>query len=190
MTKLTFKLDEEHEVVFAKYGAVIKKNKEDGTFEYIQIKKDINLDLEKLKRNEYTTEDLIEIKNNYLGKYKDQDIYVKMGKFGPYVEWGENKQSIKKLLEETKKKIDEITLEDIEKAFDDPAFKIDKNVLRVLTANMSVRKGKFGAYVYYKRPDMKSPTFLNIKKFPEGYSVCKIETLVKWLCDTYNLSDP
>jgi len=123
--------------------------------------------LDKLKRNEYALDDLIELKNNYLGKYQDHDLYIKTGKFGPYVEWGENKKGIKSILEETKKTVDEITLEDIEAAFDDPAFKIDKNVLRVLNKDMSVRKGKYGAYVYYKRADMKSPSFLNIKNFPK-----------------------
>jgi DNA topoisomerase-1 len=190
LNKQAFKLDEEHDVVFERYGAVIKKKNADETCQYIPIKQNMNLDLEKLKKQEYKLDDLMEVKSNHLGKYKDHDLYIKTGKFGPYVEWGENTQSIKKLLEETNKKIDEITLDDIKGAFDDPKFKIDKNVLRVLNKNMSVRKGKFGAYVYYKRSDMKSPTFLNIKKFPEGYAVCKIDTLVKWLCDTYNIEDP
>lgn len=190
LTKQTFTIDDEHDVVFEKFGAVIKKKTEEGTSEYIQIKKSITLDLDKLKRGEYALDDLIELKTNYLGKYKDHDLYIKTGKFGPYVEWGENKKGIKSLLEETKKTVDEITLEDIEAAFDDPAFKIDKNVLRVLNKDMSVRKGKFGAYVYYKRADMKSPSFLNIKKFPEGYMACKIDTLVHWLCETYQIREP
>lgn len=188
-TKQSFALDPYHVVVFEKYGAVIKKTKkkDDGTVEYIPIKKTIQLDLEILKRGGYTLEELRETGPHHLGKYKGHDLYIKTGKFGPYAEWGETTKSIKSLLEETQKRVDEITLEDIEQAFDDPAFKIDKNVLRVLNADMSVRRGKFGAYVYYKRADMKKPDFLNIKKFPEGYAVCSIETLVNWLRVTYNL---
>jgi len=34
---------------------------------------------------------------------------------------------------------------------------------------------------------MKKPDFLNIKKFPQGYAVCSIETLVNWLRETYHL---
>jgi len=188
-TKQAFALDSDHDVVFEKYGAVIKKTKkkDDGMVEYLPIKKTIQLDLERLKSGGYTLEELRETQPNYLGKYKGHDLYVKTGKFGPYAEWGETTKSIKSLLEETQKRADEITLEDIERAFDDPAFKIDKNVLRVLNADMSVRKGKFGAYVYYKRADMKKPDFLNIKKFPQGYAVCSIETLVNWLRETYHL---
>jgi DNA topoisomerase-1 len=189
VTKQAFALDPDHDVVFEKYGAVIKKTKkkDDGTVEYIPIKKTLQLDLERLKGGGYTLEELREPQPNYLGKYKGHDLYIKTGKFGPYAEWGETTKSIKSLLEETQKRVDEVTLADIEQAFDDPAFKIDKNVLRILNADMSVRKGKFGAYVYYKRADMKKPDFLNIKKFPEGYAVCSIETLVNWLRDTYHL---
>lgn len=190
LTKQAFSIDETHELVFEKYGAVIKEKNADGTNEYIPIKKSLNLDLDKIKRNEYTVEELAEVKYDCLGKYQDHDLYIKIGKFGPYAEWGDKKESIKTLLEDTKKEIKDITIQDIETFFTDPHFKIDKNVLRVLNSSMSVRKGKFGPYVYYKRSDMKAPKFLNIKKFSEGFAVCKIETLVTWLCETYKLGEP
>jgi hypothetical protein len=37
---------------------------------------------------------------------------------------------------------------------------------------------------------MKKPDFLNIKKFNEGFFACEVDTLIKWLCETYNLPDP
>jgi hypothetical protein len=52
---------------------------------------------------------------------------------------------------------------------------------------MSIRRGQYGAYVYYKTPEMKKPQFLNIKKFPEGYSTCEKGVLINWLCETYNI---
>lgn len=190
MTKQAFSIDESHDLVFEKYGAVIKEKNPDGTSEYIPIKKTLNLDLDKVKKNEYSLEELAEVKYDCLGKYEDHNLFIKVGKFGPYAEWGDKKESIKKLLEETKKEVKDVTLQDIETFFTDPHFKIDKNVLRVLNSSMSVRKGKFGPYVYYKRTDMKAPKFLNIKKFPEGFAVCKIETIVAWLCETYKLGEP
>jgi hypothetical protein len=63
----------------------------------------------------------------------------------------------------------------------------DANVLRKLNEDMSIRKGKYGAYVYYKRVDMKSPQFLNIKKFPEGYLGCEANVLIEWLYTIYKL---
>jgi len=66
---------------------------------------------------------------------------------------------------------------------------LEKNVLRTVTSDISVRKGKFGAYVYYKTPQMKTPKFLNIKKFKGGYLMCDKEILITWLKDTYKISD-
>jgi len=182
ISKQSYVLDEEHEVVFQAYGASIKHILEDDTVEYLPVRKDIEIDLEKLKQNEYTLDDLIELKNNCLGTYENEPMYIKNGKYGPYVEWGSKRESIK----EIKKPLREIKLEDVVEILSAPS-KTDKNILRVLNSDMSVRKGKFGAYVYYKRKDMAKPEFLNIKKFPEGFLACSIETLVNWLCTTYNL---
>jgi hypothetical protein len=55
---------------------------------------------------------------------------------------------------------------------------------------MCIKKGKFGAYVYYKRQDMKKPEFLNIKTFKEGFLTCDSNVLVAWLCEKYNLPTP
>jgi len=183
ISKQSYILDETHEVVFQAYGPSIKHTLEDGTIEYLATKKEMKIDLEKLKNKEYSMDDLIELKNNCLGKYEGEDLLIKNGKFGPYVEWGSKRESIK----EIKKALNEITMEDIEKFLNDVSGKKEKNVLRVLNENLSVRKGKFGAYVYYKRKDMSKPEFLNIKKFNEGFMTCEIDTLIDWLTVTYKL---
>ena len=44
-----------------------------------------NFDLDKLKKGEYRLEDiLLQSTNNSLGKYKDQDVLIKKGKYGLY----------------------------------------------------------------------------------------------------------
>ena len=85
----------------------------------------------------------------------------------------------------TKKTIETITMEDIEKII--KSKNDSANILRVINNNISVRKGKFGPYVYYKRKDMKQPQFFNIKKFKEGFTYCKEEVLINWLNETYNI---
>jgi len=183
ISKQTYPLDETHEVVFQAYGPSIKHTLEDGTVEYIATKKDMKIDLEKLKDGKYSLDDLIEIKNNCLGKYEEEEMYIKNGRYGPYVEWGSKRESIK----EIEKPLNEITLSDVEKHLFNILNKKEKNVLRELSQDFSVRKGKFGAYVYYKRKDMAKPEFLNIKKFNEGFMTCEKDTLLKWLQDTYKL---
>lgn len=184
ITKQYFVVDETHDFVFEKFGPVVRHKLPDGKFEYFPAKKDVKYDLDKLKNNEYTLDDLIEIKNSCLGKYQDCDIFIKDGKFGPYVEWGDKRESIKSI----EKPLCEITLEDIEGFLEKKGSGETNNVLRVLNQHMSVRKGKFGPYVFFQKPNMKKPQFLNIKKFPDGFFGCEAETLVKWCCETYKIT--
>jgi DNA topoisomerase-1 len=58
---------------------------------------------------------------------------------------------------------------------------------RILNADMSVRMGKYGAYVYYKTAKMKTPSFFNIKKFKENCWDCNAETLIEWVKTTYRV---
>ena len=57
-----------------------------------------------------------------------------------------------KALNTIKKSIEKITLNDVIEAQNDTS----KNILREINENISIRKGKFGAYVYYKRKDRKT----------------------------------
>lgn len=184
LVKQTYVIEDGYEYIFEKFGPVIKHTKDENTIEYLAAKKNMNIDLERLQRREYTLEDLIEIACRLLGKHKDVDVFIKSGQYGIYVEWGEQKESLKSL----NKSIEEITMEDVKSIIDAP--KKEMAILRQLTPEMSIRKGKYGAYVYYKRANMKAPQFLNIKKFPEGFLTCETDTLVKWLQTTYNLPDP
>jgi len=184
--KQLYTIDEDHDLVFEKYGPVIRHKLENGLIEFLSVKTDI--DIEKLKRNEYKLDEILQIKteNKSIGKYEDKDLFVKDGKFGLYIEWGDRRESIKSI----NRPIDEITLQDIETFLEGSPKEEKQNLLRTLNEVMSVRKGKFGAYVYYKRPDMKTPKFLNIKGFKEGFFACSTDTLVKWLCETYKLPNP
>jgi DNA topoisomerase-1 len=199
VSKRTYRIDAEHDLVFHQYGASLKRVDLDGQVEYKSVKSDVPLDLDKLERGEYSLDDLVEIKDDYLGKYLDEDVYIKTGRYGPYVEWGAKKESIKRI----SKPLDEISLADVivileakhgpiltnsaaEPRLPPPPTQ-NASILRVLSSNMSVRKGKFGAYVYYKRPDMKNPEFYNIKKFSQGFAVCDAQVLVDWVKTTYNV---
>jgi DNA topoisomerase-1 len=184
VSKKTYPIEDKYDLVFQPYGSSIKHTKDDGEIEYLTTKKDIKIDLEKLAEGGYSLDDLIECKNDCLGKYENEDIYLKNGKFGPYVEWGSKRESIK----EIKKALSEVTLDDITTFLKENNQEKEKSVLRTLNENFSIRKGKYGAYVYYKRKDMAKPEFLNIKKFNEGFMTCDKETLLNWLRETYNLS--
>ena len=58
--KKGYSIDEHHTYMIGKYGPVIKYEK-DGETKFKNVKKDI--DIEKLKNNEYKLEDLLETQN-------------------------------------------------------------------------------------------------------------------------------
>jgi len=197
-----YKIDENHEFVFSKKGAVIrklkinptpeesnpitetdKKKKKKPEYEYLSTRKKI--DLEKLKKGEYTLEDLLEIPKEYLGEYLDKGIRLKNGPYGPYVLWGE--ETVKTPL---KKELWEITLEDIIGILETKTKVLPPNVLRVLTENMTLRKGKFGPYVYYKEPDKEKPEYYSLKLFLQkrkNVYTCEISEILKWIKETYGI---
>ena len=197
--KPEYTIDENHVLVYEKYGPVIKVLKKEGEekkgekkkekAEYLSIKKGLEIDLEKLKRGEYNLEDLLEKGNKYLGKYENEEMFLKNGKYGYYVQWGENKQSISSI----EKPVENIELKDIiellEGKRNDETAESNTNILRELTKNLSIRKGKFGAYIFYKKPDMKKPEFFNIKKFKGSFTFAEKEALIGWINETYNINE-
>jgi DNA topoisomerase-1 len=184
LAKQVYPIDDTHDYIFEKFGPVIRNKLEDGTIEYKQAKKDMKIDFDKLKNREYTLDELYEIKNDCLGKYEEKDLFIKNGKYGLYVQWGDKKESIKKI----EKPIDEITLQDVIDYLGTDKTQRNKAVLRVLTPELSIRKGKFGAYAFYKKDDMPKPEFYNIKKFPEGFISCEPSVLIEWLNQTYKIT--
>lgn len=182
ITKNSYTLDETHDLVFERYGPVVREKEGDEIKEYYNIKKELDIDIELLKKGHYKWEDIIEEKDNYVGEHNGEPIHIKNGRFGLYLEWGDKKKSLKGIMN-TMRKIDLKEAIDILMSEDTP----EKNVLRKLTNNLSVRKGKYGPYVYYKTDAMKSPKFLNIKKFKGNYFECDVNELVNWLIETYEI---
>ncbi len=127
---------------------------------------------------------MIEISSISLGLYESKEVMLKNGRYGLYLEHGDKRESIKSI----DKPIELITIDDVREVL--LSLNTEKEttpVLRPLNEYMSVRHGKYGAYVYYKRPDMKKPQFLNIKKSPHGFLNCDVDVLVEWLCNTYKI---
>ena len=175
----TIIIHEDNVYIFGKDGPRIIHTEVDGTKTYLMAKEKIDLD--KLRNKQYSINELIENTSKCIGKHCDIDLYIKNGRYGLYLEYGDNRISIKNL----NKSVDDISFEDVQKYLEPVK---EKQVLRVLNEYMDIRRGQYGPYVYYKKPDMKKPKFLNIKKCPHGYLNCTIETLVEWLCTTYKIS--
>lgn len=63
--------------------------------------------------------------------------------------------------------------------------KEEANIQRVINPELSIRLGKYGYYLYYKRKDMKVPEFFNLKKCKIPYLKCQDEVLVEWIKTNY-----
>lgn len=182
VTKNSYTLDERHDLVFERYGPIVREKEGNEVKQYYNVKKDIYIDIKRLKEGYYSVKDIIEEQTDYVGEHNGQPIHIKNGRFGLYLEWGDKKKSLKGIMS-TMRKLELQEAIDILISEDAP----DKNVLRKLTNNLSVRKGKYGPYVYYKTDAMKSPKFLNIKKFKGNYFECEVNELVSWLIETYEI---
>jgi DNA topoisomerase-1 len=150
-----------------------KKTKEEEKPIFKSIKKGIIIDKEKLERGEYTYQELVEIDNNCLGEYNGIRIYLKTGKYGPYLEYTPEPQNgqdteTKRIAIQTIKNVGEIKMEDVIKYLDGSGTgrkPLAKTVMREFGDDLSVRIGKHGPYLYYKTAIMTKPDFYSLKGF-------------------------
>ena len=191
-SKFEIKIDETHVYTIAKYGPVIKcVEKVDGkkTTTYKSIKKDIEIDMDKLERGNYTLEELIDNQSDKeankqanqvnLGKYEDNDVILKKGKFGLYVTCGELSKTLKQF---GNRPMESIQLDEVI-----PLLEEGSNMVREVSPNISIRKSKKGDYVFFKTPKMKKPKFFALKGFEEDYKTCDMDVLKSWLKEKFNL---
>ena len=172
-----YQIDEFHVYMIGKYGPVIKKEK-DGETTFISVKKD--LDVEKIKNNTYSLAEMIQKQQpqTILGTYKTQDVYLKKGKFGFYINYNGKNYSIKHI----KKNPNQIKMKDIEDILN--GKKVNSNIILQVNDNISIRKGKFGPYAFYKTESMKKPRFLKLKKTWKQYNK---NELLDWIIEEYNI---
>ena len=183
--KLNIKIDNKHTYLIGKNGPTIKYNKEDGTTGFYSVKPDI--DIEKLKLGEYKIEDIIvtnEDNNKVLGEYKNNNVYLKNGKFGYYLECGEIKKSLK--YTKINVPIKNITIEDAINILE-TAEQNDNSLVRRIDETLSIRHGKYGDYIFYKTEKMKKPQFLKIYGFQDDYKKCSLENIRSWIKEKYEI---
>ena len=181
--KKTYQVDDKHTYMIARYGPVLKyDNPETGKVEYKKVKKDI--DMGKLERGEYSIFDIVEEKpkDNVLGEHEGKEVVLKKGRYGLYVSWGGSNVSVASL----QKNPAVITIYDV-RPFLAGDKSGNKSVVRDLTKDISIRKGKYGDYVFYKTAQMSRPQFLKLKDFELDYRTCKASLIMSWLLATYNV---
>ena len=191
----------QYELCFHQYGTSLKRTTENGEVEYKKVNPRIKIDIELAKSGKYIAEELFEIQNDNLGKYKDEEVFLKNGKYGPYIQCGTQTISAKSL----GKPLQSITLHDAISLLDPKSIMVsdeacdggsaprappapkNPNILKILTSDISIRKGKYGAYIYYMPADAKKPEFFPLGKMKSKYANMDESELIKWIGETYNI---
>jgi len=193
LKKFNLEIDDYHSLIIGKHGPVVKcvDPKDSKKVSFLPVKK--NLDLEGLKTKEKLTLDDV-IDNNTIsdkesiGKYKGKDLYIKKGKYGLYAKWGNETKSLSQ--EFAAFKIEDIKYLDVLKFLDkdtvlDPTKPV--GLVRELNNHLSIRTGKYGDYIFYKKPRMKKPEFYKLNGFDSDYKKCEKVLILNWIKQTYNV---
>lgn len=186
--KETIRVDAEHTYLIGKYGPVLKCIKEKGKVTFKAVRKDI--DLNRLRDGGYTLAEIVleeEEKNaapTSIGLYQAKPVYIKVGKFGKYLEWNGLSKSLKHL----KQKVEEITLDDVVELLFDSENELEET--RVINPDATIKKSKYGGhYIYYKNKKMRKPRFLKLDGCPKDYMTCDLSILKEWFATTYQTGD-
>lgn len=210
--KVEIKIDDSHYYMMGKHGPVIKfvdpVNKDEKGNQQVffkTVKKDI--DMEKLKNGKYKLEEILDEnksgKDVPIGKYEGKDLYVKKGKYGLYATWGSETKSLKcfgnrpienieytelvKILTEYKKyKSENGSGSDSDNSKNGKTK--NPNVVREVSRNISIRKGKGNDYIFYKTKEMSQPKFFKLNEFKEDYKTCDKKVLKSWIKEKYDIN--
>ena len=185
LEKIQIIIDSKHTYLIGKNGPTIKYTKEDGSLGFYGVKKDINLD--KLKAGEYKLDELIESKeenNKLLGNFQEQPVYLKKGKYGYFLECGELRKSLSTV--KINVPIKELKIEDAYSILTDRISE-SNSLVRRISNDLAIRKGKYGDYIFYKTETMKKPQFFKLNEFNDDYTNCSLEFLKSWIKEKYGL---
>jgi len=183
--KIQIAIDSKHSYLIGKNGPTIKYTKEDGTLGFYGVKKDI--EIAKLKAGLYKLDELIETKeenSKLLGNFQDVPVYLKKGKFGYFLECGELRKSLNTV--KINVPIKEIKIEDALTILTERASE-GNGLVRRISNDLAIRKGKYGDYIFYKTEAMKKPQFLKLNEFNDDYITCSLEFLKSWIKEKYGL---
>ena len=130
-----------------------------------------------MKSGQYSLEEVIKGADKTIGEHEGSPILLKTGPYGRYIVFKDEKTSVDATASD-----EEILSTFLEKL---PG---KKDMIRELTPDISIRNGKYGAYIFYKTEKMKKPQFFNLNSFRESYRLCPKETILKWMKEKHNIS--
>lgn len=134
-----------------------------------------------------------------VGTYGGFSVTLKNGRFGNYIVWGKNGENRKSF--KCGKNISDISLEEVIRCIENDSndsndYNDSENcttvgeteitatttgIVRIVNDDISIRKGKYGNYIFYKTSQMKKPKFISLKTFKLDYNKCPLNDIVSWV---------
>ena len=184
--KFSLKIDDQHTLIIGKYGPVIRRQPDNS---FIPVRKDLDISKAHLLKLEDIVEPTQMKSNGSIGKYKGEDLFIKKGKYGIYAQWSKETKTLKEL---DGKALDKIEYMEVLRILEkDTTLDPERPVgfVRELSSTLSIRTGKFGDYIFYKKPRIKTPQFFKLKDFNKGLDPrkCDKDVLLNWIKLTYNV---
>jgi len=185
--RFSLKETEEYYVVFGKYGPVIQHVTNKKDFRQIRVK----IDMDRLRKGEYSLGELEDRGEEVLGEYEGNPVILLNGPFGEYIKYKEENIPLTGFSASSAPSAQSTmnTLYDkfVEYYSNRSQEKTNPKIIRELTEDLSIRNGKYGAYIHYETPGMKKPQFYKLKGFKESYRLCQKEVILEWIRTTYNV---
>ena len=101
---------------------------------------------------------------------------MKKGKYGPYVTYKGKNYSIKKIRNPTLENVIPIL-----------EGKNNSKMIRELSETTSIRKGKWGPYIFHQKEGQKKPKFWSLKECTLNVRTCPVDELMAWIEDNFNV---
>jgi DNA topoisomerase-1 len=183
--KYSVPLDEHRTYQMGKYGPVICDTEKKGTMTFQSGEQLTEEDAKKIgliTTAKVTTKETATSKQ--LGEYNGDAVWVKRGKFGLYMTWGEHTKNLKEL---GNRPVENVIWEDVCKWLEEGG-----DVVRQLNKCAAIRRGKRGEYLYWKTNTMKKPRFFGMEMFSqetgEKYTTCDAMMIYIWVQGKYNVN--
>ena len=126
----------------------------EGSLDWIDVIRKVYDSFYKDVQIQMKNKSLVKSNKNYkeinLGKYKDEDIIIKTGKYGPYISYNNKNMNLKYILE--KKDLKSLKIEDVKDLIDYP-MNIGKHDKKMITIHI----GPYGKYMKYKNKNYRIP---------------------------------
>ena len=183
----------EEEGCYNKYLNAGINSEEDENIIFKKVKPGLIFD--DLKTGSYTSLSDIIVDDSSLervvGTYGGFSVTLKNGRFGIYVLWGKNGENRKSF--KCGKNMSDISLEEVICHIENDSNNSTRDgvagttigdvtdIVRIVNDDMSIRKGKYGCYIFYKTVKMKKPKFISLKTFKLDYNKCSTSDIISWV---------